>query len=209
MVFSSIEFLWFFLPAVLALYFVLPPRARNALLALVSLVFYAWGAHALVLLFLASIGELRRRGCSSRGARDRGDEDRARLVVRIAVVANVACLVFWKYAVFLVVQAGAVLGIVGSGDLPSGIAAADRHLLLHVPRRCRYVGRRLPRRGPAERSALDYGLHGVLPAARSPGRSSATTRSPTRSAAAAARAAARRHRRRASRASRSGSARRW
>ena len=45
MVFSSIEFLWLFLPAVLALYLLLPPAARNALLAAVSLVFYAWGAH--------------------------------------------------------------------------------------------------------------------------------------------------------------------
>ena len=55
MVFSSIEFLWFFMPVVLALYLALPPRARNALLVGVSLVFYAWGAQSLVLLFLASI----------------------------------------------------------------------------------------------------------------------------------------------------------
>ena len=40
MAFSSIEFLWFFMPAVLALYLVVPPRRRKALLAAVSLVFY-------------------------------------------------------------------------------------------------------------------------------------------------------------------------
>ena len=55
MVFSSIEFLWFFMPVVLGLYFLVPPRRRNLLLALASLVFYAWGAHAIVLVFLASI----------------------------------------------------------------------------------------------------------------------------------------------------------
>ena len=55
MVFSSIEFLWFFMPAVLVLYVLAPPGWRNSLLALASLVFYAWGAHAIVYVFLASL----------------------------------------------------------------------------------------------------------------------------------------------------------
>jgi alginate O-acetyltransferase complex protein AlgI len=52
MVFSSIEFLWLFMPVVLALYALVPPRWRNALLAALSVVFYAWGAHSLVVLSL-------------------------------------------------------------------------------------------------------------------------------------------------------------
>ena len=55
MVFSSMEFLWFFMPVVLALYVLVPPRGRNVLLASVSIVFYAWGAHAIVVVFPASI----------------------------------------------------------------------------------------------------------------------------------------------------------
>src|SRR5438105_550683 len=55
MVFSSIEFLWFFMPVVLGLYALVPPRRRNVLLAAVSVVFYAWGAHSIVFVFLASI----------------------------------------------------------------------------------------------------------------------------------------------------------
>ena len=55
MVFSSIEFLWLFMPVVLALYALVPPRWRNALLAALSVVFYAWGAHSMVFVFLASI----------------------------------------------------------------------------------------------------------------------------------------------------------
>jgi len=39
-VLSSIEFLWFFMPVVLALYALVPPRGRNLLLAAVSLLFY-------------------------------------------------------------------------------------------------------------------------------------------------------------------------
>ena len=91
MVFSSIEFLWFFMPAVLALYLLLPPRARNALLAAVSVVFYAWGAHALVLLFLASIAANFAAGLLI--ARTRTPARRAAVwTSRIAVAANLpAC----------------------------------------------------------------------------------------------------------------------
>jgi hypothetical protein len=60
MVFSSIE-----------------PRARNALLALVSLVFYASGAHALVFMFLASIGVNYLAGLLIAGWKDRGEPARA------------------------------------------------------------------------------------------------------------------------------------
>lgn len=43
MLFSSISFLYYFLPALLLAYFVLPRKWRNAVLLLASLVFYAWG----------------------------------------------------------------------------------------------------------------------------------------------------------------------
>ena len=54
MVFSSAIFLFFFLPIVLGLYFLAPPRARNLLLLVASLWFYAWGETAYVALILAS-----------------------------------------------------------------------------------------------------------------------------------------------------------
>src|SRR6476661_3007551 len=78
MVFSSIEFLWFFMPVVLALYLALPPRARNALLVGVSLVFYAWGAQALVLLFLGSIAVNYAAGLLIAREQARGELRRAR-----------------------------------------------------------------------------------------------------------------------------------
>ena len=56
MVFSSLTFLFLFLPAVIACYFLLPGvRARNCVLLLFSLVFYAWGEPVYVLLMLLSI----------------------------------------------------------------------------------------------------------------------------------------------------------
>ena len=43
MIFSSLTFLFAYLPVTLAVYFLMPLRARNAVLLLVSLVFYGWG----------------------------------------------------------------------------------------------------------------------------------------------------------------------
>ena len=54
MVFSSILFLFRFLPVFLILYFMVPKRARNLVLFLGSLVFYAWGEPVYVVLMLFS-----------------------------------------------------------------------------------------------------------------------------------------------------------
>ena len=55
MVFSSIPFLYYFLPAVLAVYFVCPKRGRNAALLAFSLFFYGYGEPKFLLLMGAAI----------------------------------------------------------------------------------------------------------------------------------------------------------
>lgn len=55
MIFSSITFLYFFLPATIFLYFASPQKGRNAVLLVMSLLFYAWGEPVNVLLMLAQI----------------------------------------------------------------------------------------------------------------------------------------------------------
>ncbi|MCD7855956.1 MAG: MBOAT family protein [Clostridiales bacterium] len=55
MVFSSLTFLFFFLPVTLAVNIILPPKARNYWLLFASLFFYAWGAHRFVLVMIISI----------------------------------------------------------------------------------------------------------------------------------------------------------
>ncbi|MDE6220826.1 MAG: MBOAT family protein, partial [Lachnospiraceae bacterium] len=55
MLFSSITFLYFFLPATIFLYFVSPQKGRNFVLFVVSLLFYAWGEPVYVLLMLVQI----------------------------------------------------------------------------------------------------------------------------------------------------------
>lgn len=55
MVFSGITFLYYFLPCVLLLYFFAPAKAKNTVLLLASLFFYAWGEPVYILLMLFSI----------------------------------------------------------------------------------------------------------------------------------------------------------
>lgn len=55
MVFSSLLFLFRFLPAVLILYYIAPRKLRNVILLLFSLFFYAWGEPKYVFLMLFTI----------------------------------------------------------------------------------------------------------------------------------------------------------
>ena len=55
MIFSSIPFLYYFLPAVLASYFLVPRCLKNTVLLVFSLVFYGWGEPKLLILMVATI----------------------------------------------------------------------------------------------------------------------------------------------------------
>ena len=55
MVFSSITFLLYFLPAVIAVYFLAPAKIKNTVLLIASLVFYAWGEPVYIILMIFSI----------------------------------------------------------------------------------------------------------------------------------------------------------
>ena len=55
MLFSSVPFLYYFLPAVILCYFLVPKGLKNTVLLVFSLAFYAWGEPKYVLLMLATI----------------------------------------------------------------------------------------------------------------------------------------------------------
>lgn len=56
MLFSSVPFLYYFLPLVLIAYYLIPKHAKNMVLLIASLVFYGWGEPSYVFLMMASIG---------------------------------------------------------------------------------------------------------------------------------------------------------
>ena len=96
MLFSSLVFLWLFLPLVLILYRLLPAPCKNALLLAISLLFYAWGEPKYILLMLGSITLNYLGGLLL--ARLRGRAKTAALV--LVVAANLALLGYYKYYSF-------------------------------------------------------------------------------------------------------------
>ena len=97
MVFSSLLFLWLFLPVVVAGYYIVPSKCKNILLLISSLLFYAWGEPVYILLMLFSIffnwgtGLLIDRFRKIDG-----------ILLAVNVVGNLALLGFFKYYDFFI-----------------------------------------------------------------------------------------------------------
>ncbi len=108
MVFSSITFLYYFLPAVLILYWITPKRFKNSTLLAASLVFYAWGEPKYVFVMLASVlaGYVCAIGitrCTSAVWR--------KVWLWVSVCACVGALGYFKYADFFIENFSAITGI--------------------------------------------------------------------------------------------------
>jgi alginate O-acetyltransferase complex protein AlgI len=114
MAFSSLTFLFLFLPAVLLLNVLTPARFRNTTLLLASLLFYAWGETIFVLLMLASIGINYLAGLGLREARR---PPVRRGILLLALTANLGLLAWFKYAGFLAENASALGSLLGIGSL--------------------------------------------------------------------------------------------
>ncbi len=109
MVFSSLTFLYVFLPVVFLLYFILPKKAKNIVLLLSGLLFYAWGepVYVLLLILTASVDYTAGR------LLDKYD-DRPKLRASFligALVINLGLLAVFKYTSFFVVNANGLFGL--------------------------------------------------------------------------------------------------
>ena len=98
MVFSSLLFLFRFLPAVLLLYFIAPRPLRNLVLLLVSLVFYAWGEPVYVVLMLVSILSSYLGGFAVDLFLSRGRDVAAKVSLFISIAIGLGLLIYFKYS---------------------------------------------------------------------------------------------------------------
>ncbi|MEE8522639.1 MAG: MBOAT family protein, partial [Thermoanaerobaculia bacterium] len=120
-VFSSHLFVFYFLPLALAVYYLLPRRARHLGLTLLSYLFYGWAnpAFVLLMLFSTAVDYLCGRVIAARGPVSEG-EPRTRaqkIALAASVVANLSLLGFFKYFNFAVDSYDALLTFVGLADL--------------------------------------------------------------------------------------------
>ena len=123
MVFSSLLFLFVYLPLTLLVYYAAPRAWRNFILFFVSLVFYGWGEPVYIALMLFSITINYAAGFLVE--KYRGRDRLARRVVFGSVAVNLLLLIFFKYYDFLAVSftqlTGVALPVLGLG-LPIGIS---------------------------------------------------------------------------------------
>ncbi len=95
MLFSSITFLFVFLPVTLAVYYLAPVQMRNLVMLAASLFFYAWGEPVYIILMLLSI--LMNYYCGLDIDGKRNSPQLARRSLIFGVAANVLVLGFFKY----------------------------------------------------------------------------------------------------------------
>lgn len=97
MVFSSLLFMFLYLPAVMLIYYITPRKFRNVMLLVANLIFYGWGEPVLVLLMLFStfvdyfhgyfIGKYRET-----------NKKKAKMLVASSAIINLGLLCFFKYS---------------------------------------------------------------------------------------------------------------
>ena len=133
MLFSGIPFLYYFLPVVLAVYFLVPRRGKNAVLFASSLLFYAWGEPRFCVFMLASIlqGYLFGRLIE----RNRASAKRSKLFLAASVVLSLGLLGYCKYADFFLSAVNSLTGLklkLLHVALPIGISFYTFQILSYV-----------------------------------------------------------------------------
>ena len=133
MLFSSIVFLFTFLPAVMILYYLLPVRFRNVILLLASLVFYAWGEPVYLFLMLLSILFNYFSGLDI--ARSLQDKRAAKRSLVFNLIINLAVLGFFKYEGFVLDTLNGILPVhipYHALPLPIGISFYTFQILSYI-----------------------------------------------------------------------------
>lgn len=108
MLFSSIPFLYFFLPLVIITYFLAPKKLKNLVLLVFSLVFYAWGEPQYVILMIVTIGMF--YGCGLAIGRCQSQKFRKFWLI-VSIVVSIGLLGVFKYADFFVESFNTATGL--------------------------------------------------------------------------------------------------
>lgn len=108
MLFSSVPFLYCFLPLVLLVYYIAPKCLKNTVLLASSLIFYGWGEPKFLVFMLATIVQAYVAAVITEKRRGRAG---AKAAVAISAVMSLALLAYCKYADFFIENFNAVTGL--------------------------------------------------------------------------------------------------
>ena len=133
MVFSSLLFTFFFLPAVMLIYFLAKDKYRNYILLAASLIFYGYGEPKFVFIMLASI--MINYGFALRIDRIRSSRNKVRFLLVFDVAVNLGILFVFKYLDFAISATNQVIGTsfqIKNIALPIGISFFTFQALSYV-----------------------------------------------------------------------------
>lgn len=102
MVFSSLTFLFVFLPIILIVYYSSPRNIRNAILFIGSLVFYAWGEPVYITIMLFSTAFDYINGLLIKKYKEIKENKKARMILINSIIVNLGILCFFKYSNFFI-----------------------------------------------------------------------------------------------------------
>lgn len=152
MLFSSLVFICVFLPALLFLYFCAPRSWRNNLLLAASLIFYAWGEMKLVWVIVASVVW---NHCAALAIDRAGDSAKRKILLALAVTADLAVLGYFKYVNFFI----------ANWNVLSGMSLSPRQVVLPIGisfytfQAISYLADVYRRDTPVEKNLLNTGLY--------------------------------------------------
>lgn len=110
MVFSSILFIFYFLPVTLLLYYICPAGLRNLVLLVMSLVFYSWGEPVYISIMLFSTVFDYGNGIAIEKFLSSGRKKAAKAVLVLSAAGNLGILGFFKYSNFFIETVNAAGG---------------------------------------------------------------------------------------------------
>ena len=156
MVFSSITFLFYFLPVLLLVYFLAPNVCKNYILLAASLLFYAWGEPVYIVLMLLSIlvnflfGLLFEEGLENHAS-----QKMLSFHLFLAVGFNVLILFYFKYAGWLI----SILNHVTGGNIPAPNLSLPIGISFYTFQALSYVVDVYLRKTKAQKSLVDFALY--------------------------------------------------
>ncbi|MDY5213564.1 MAG: MBOAT family O-acyltransferase [Intestinibacter sp.] len=133
MVFSSIVFLFTFLPISLLIYYILPKKFKNAILLLTSLVFYAWGEPVYIFLMIGTI--IFDYIMALKIDKYKKNRKKSKKYFIFTLLVNVGVLVFFKYIGFIIENINSIFSTNISFEnlaLPVGISFYTFQVLSYI-----------------------------------------------------------------------------
>ena len=109
MVFSSIPFLFYFLPLIIIVYRIVPDKFKNAVMIAASFLFFAWGEIRFIpVMFALSVEDFI---CAHLMERNRDNDKKRKVFMLTSVCSNMAVLLYFKYTNFFLDNAFALVGM--------------------------------------------------------------------------------------------------